>query len=168
MNMQEALLTAIEFEKRVRLVYQEVVDGLQDPAGRAIFDVLAKEEQYHVDYLTKKLNELKNNGSITQEAVNTFVPAPGQIEAGIGRLKARMSSLNPADDLQMLTKALDVEREASRYYRNLLSQLPADGQAFFQRFVEIEEGHVAIVEAEIDHLEKSGFWFDFRETDLED
>jgi hypothetical protein len=37
----------------------------------------------------------------------------------------------------------------------------------FQRFVEIEQGHLAIVQAEIDSVSGLGFWFDMREFDLE-
>ena len=37
----------------------------------------------------------------------------------------------------------------------------------FGRFLEIEQGHQAIVRAEIDALTGMGFWFDFQEFDLE-
>lgn len=37
----------------------------------------------------------------------------------------------------------------------------------FRHFLEIEDGHTAIVQAEIDALEGNGFWFDFAEFDLE-
>ena len=42
-----------------------------------------------------------------------------------------------------------------------------DAQKMFARFVEIEEGHQAIVKAEIDAVSGSGFWFDFNEFSLE-
>jgi hypothetical protein len=31
----------------------------------------------------------------------------------------------------------------------------------------IEDGHVAIVQAELDSVTQMGFWFDYREFDLE-
>ena len=37
----------------------------------------------------------------------------------------------------------------------------------FERFVAIEEGHQAIVQAEIDCVSGSGFWFDTSEINLE-
>jgi hypothetical protein len=37
----------------------------------------------------------------------------------------------------------------------------------FQRFLEIEDGHVAMVQAEIDYLSDNGFWFDFTEFNME-
>jgi peptide deformylase len=37
----------------------------------------------------------------------------------------------------------------------------------FARFLEIEEGHARIVQAEIDTLTGMGFWFDVQEFRLE-
>ena len=37
----------------------------------------------------------------------------------------------------------------------------------FARFLEIEDGHVAIVQAELDFISDNGFWFDFQEFDME-
>jgi hypothetical protein len=45
--------------------------------------------------------------------------------------------------------------------------LPPEGQELFRRFVEIEEGHVAIVQAEMDLVSGTGFWFDTAEFSLE-
>ncbi|MFH1865645.1 MAG: hypothetical protein ABIK85_07155 [Candidatus Eisenbacteria bacterium] len=36
-----------------------------------------------------------------------------------------------------------------------------------QRFLEIEEGHLALVQAQIDQATGSGYWFDVREFTLE-
>ena len=40
-------------------------------------------------------------------------------------------------------------------------------KALFERFLEMENGHVAIVQAEIDALAGHGHWFDFMEFSLE-
>ena len=48
-----------------------------------------------------------------------------------------------------------------------MRELPAEAQALFQRFVEIEQGHQAIVRAEIDSVSGLGFWFDMQEFNLE-
>jgi hypothetical protein len=49
----------------------------------------------------------------------------------------------------------------------MTSQLSDEGQQVFARFVEIEEGHLAIVQAEMDYLSKTGYWFDIKEFDME-
>ena len=70
-------------------------------------------------------------------------------------------------ELQTLKKALDVELETSNFYKKMVKELPAEGQELFARFVEIEEGHLAIVQAELDYASGTGFWFDFMEFNLE-
>ena len=49
----------------------------------------------------------------------------------------------------------------------MVSELPPEGRALFERFLEIEQGHVAIVQAEIDAVSGLGFWFDVQEFRLE-
>jgi hypothetical protein len=49
----------------------------------------------------------------------------------------------------------------------MVAKLDGDGQQLFKRFVEIEEGHEAIVEAEIDCVSNSGIFMGNMEFDLE-
>jgi hypothetical protein len=49
----------------------------------------------------------------------------------------------------------------------ITTALNDDGRRLFERFVEIEEGHVAIVQAEMDLVSGTGFWFDTAEFSLE-
>jgi hypothetical protein len=49
----------------------------------------------------------------------------------------------------------------------MVRELPPEGQSLFSRFLEIEDGHGAIVQAEIDNVKQMGFWFDLKEFDLE-
>ena len=66
----------------------------------------------------------------------------------------------------MLEKALEVEYETSDFYKRMVLELPVEGQELFVRFVEIEEGHKAIVQAEIDSVTGLGYWFDMPEFNL--
>ena len=66
-----------------------------------------------------------------------------------------------------MRQSLDAELETAAFYLRMVSELDAAGRAFFARFVEIEQGHVAIVQAEIDAVTGLGFWFDVQEFRLE-
>ncbi len=86
------------------------------------------------------------------------------------RLAARSSGApQPGDtpELALLKKALAVEGETSAFYTRMVERLPAEGRDLFRRFLDIEEGHGAIVQAQIDAVTGLGFWFDIREFDLE-
>jgi len=70
-------------------------------------------------------------------------------------------------ELELLKKALELERAASGFYRELVGTLGTENRAMFARFLEIESGHLAIVQAEIDAVTGTGTWFDFMEISLE-
>jgi len=167
MTIEEAVKTAIEFEAQVRDVYHNVVEGTTDPVGKRIFRVLADEEQGHLDYLQSKLSEWKRTCTITTERLETTIPSEEAIREGISKLEDRMADEDHGGELRMLTKAFDVEVKTSNFYKKMVRELPPEGQELFDRFVEIEEGHLAIVRAEIDYLSRTGYWFDFKEFDME-
>jgi hypothetical protein len=46
-------------------------------------------------------------------------------------------------------------------------ELPLEGRKLFERFVEIEQGHQAIVQAEMNAVAGNGYWFDMPEISME-
>ncbi|HUT69210.1 MAG TPA: ferritin family protein [Desulfatiglandales bacterium] len=167
MTIEEAIKTAIEFETQVRQVYRDAAEGASDPVGKRIFKVLAQEEQGHLEYLQSKLDEWKKSGTLTAERLDTVLPSRERISKGISTLEARRPGDERGGELQMLSRALDVEAKTSDFYKRMVKELPQEGKQLFAHFVEIEEGHLAIVRAEIDYLSKTGYWFDFKEFDME-
>jgi rubrerythrin len=107
-------------------------------------------------------------GKVVPAKLDTVVPPREVITAGVSKLTKKAASAGRDSDLQVLQKALEVEHETSAFYRKMVAELPGEGKALYRRFVEIEEGHGLIVQAEIDALTQTGFWFEFRSTDLED
>ena len=77
----------------------------------------------------------------------------------------RTESYGP--EVAMLKKALRAEEETSAFYRDLADKLPEKLQYVFRRFLEIEDGHRAAVEAELDAVEGNNFWFDVQEFTME-
>ncbi|UCF72064.1 MAG: ferritin family protein [Deltaproteobacteria bacterium] len=167
MTIEEALKTAIEFEDQVRDIYHSAMGCISGPVGKRVFRMLAKEEQDHLDYLQSKLYEWKRAGTITAERLDTTIPSEKVIREGISKLGSHIADKAQGGELQMLTRALDVEVKTSNFYKNMVRELPPEGQELFAYFVEIEEGHLALVRAEIDYLSKTGYWFDFKEFDME-
>jgi rubrerythrin len=166
MNIELAITTALEYENRVVKVYEEAAVATQDPAGKKMFEVLVRDEQSHVKYLEFKLEEWKKSGRVTADRLETLVPSAERIAAGIKTLKARVATMSPENELRLLRRALQVEVETSGFYKSVVTELPAEARPLFARFVEIEEGHQTIVQAEIDSVSGLGFWFDMQEFDL--
>jgi rubrerythrin len=131
-----------------------------------VFSVLADEEQRHVDYLESRLAEWRQTGKVNPVALTTAVPSRETIAEAAGNVSEGVSNVDRGTELKMLGKALEAERKTSSFYRRMVAELTAEGQKLFERFVEIEEGHVAIVQAEIDSLTNTGVWFDTFEVRL--
>jgi rubrerythrin len=167
MTIEEAIKTAIEFEIQVRQVYRNAAEDASDPVGKRIFKVLAEEEQGHLEYLRSKLDEWKKSGTLTAKRLDSVIPSRERINKGISALEARRPGDERGGELQMLSRALDVEVKTNDFYKRMVKELPKEGRQLFAHFVEIEEGHLAIVRAEIDYLSKTGYWFDFKEFDME-
>ena len=167
MNIEEALKTSIEYETRVREVYVEAMEAASDPVGKRIFKLLADEEHGHVKYLEAKLQIYQDNGQLSAADLETTLPTPAKIQQEVAKLEKKLDADTNADELTALERGLEVEKETSAFYVKLVKELPADGREFFQRFVEIEEGHVGLVQAEIDSVRGLGYWFDMPEFDLE-
>jgi rubrerythrin len=167
MEVEQAIKTAIEYENKVRDVYVEAAKSTVDEIGRRIFKTLADEEQHHVDYLNSRLAIWKKEGRLEFAKLETSIPPKEVIKTGLKKLRGHIKGVAKKAELQMLYRALDVEMETSAFYKSMVEQMKAEPQKMFARFLEIEEGHQAIVKAEIDALTGNSVWFDFIEFDLE-
>jgi len=166
MTLEEAIKMALEYETRVRDVYVESAKDAEDETGKRIFKVLGEEEQGHIDYLQSKLDEWKRTGKVTSEKLDSIVPSKKAIEEGVQKLDKHMSRSDYGSEMEMLRKALELETETSNFYHKMVDELGDEGE-MFAHFLKIEEGHKAIVQAEIDYLNNTGYFFDFQEFSME-
>ena len=65
MNLEEAIKTSIEYEKKVKACYDAALEDVTDETAKKVFRMLALEEQAHVDYLERRLEEWQSTGKIT-------------------------------------------------------------------------------------------------------
>ena len=167
MTIEEAITTAIEYENRVRDTYREAAERAEHEGGRRLFDMMAAEEQHHVTLLNAKLEEWRKEGHVGPEGLKTALPL-GKIVGDEGpRLEESGSGDVSGAELDYLRQALKFEQETSDFYRKVVGELPPEGQSLFGRILEIEEGHLALVQAQIDQISGTGYWFDVREFNLE-
>jgi len=167
MTIEEAIKTAMEYESRVHSVYLDAAKQTDHPTGMRVFQALADEEQRHLEYLQSKLDEWIQTGRVTFEKLDSIIPPPHVIQNAVKNLAPTISVKDPSTEEELLEKALDFEIQTSNFFKEMLGKLPSEMRKIFARFIEIEEGHVQIVKAEIDAVSGMGFWFDFQEFNLE-
>ncbi len=169
MNLQEALNVALDYEHKVRDHYAKGSEQIENPQGKKVFETLAREEQGHVDYLKHCLKQWSEQGKVDPGEI-TPVVAPGLDWLH----KAKENLQNKQDqrvatgtEIDLLKVALELETTTSAFYRKLVGELPEAERVLFDKFLEIEEGHVTIVQAELDAVQGTGLWFDVMEFQLE-
>ncbi len=167
MTVEEAINTSLEYENRVRDVYTDAVNQAVNDQGRKFFQLMADEEQHHVEYLEEKLRQWKDTGKVDADGLSTLLPSREAIESGVTKLQDKVGGRPGRIEIEFLEKAHAVERETSGFYRKMVDELPDDAKGLFKRFLEIEEGHLAMVQAQMDLVNGTGYWFDVREFNLE-
>ncbi|MGD1147981.1 MAG: ferritin family protein [Thermoanaerobaculaceae bacterium] len=168
MDLKEALTTAVGYETKVRDHYTKGAGTILDPRGKKMFTTLAREEQGHLAYLESRLAEWHKTGKITSPDLSTELPSPRWIEEAKAKVaQSPAGTIAVQGEIELLKIALELERQTSGFYRQLVDTLTLVERGLFARFLEIEQGHLALVQAEIDALAGHGTWFDVMEFRLE-
>ena len=167
MKIEEAIKTAIEYETKILAVYTQAADDVEDARGKKVLHMLADEEQGHVTYLQDKLIKWQEQGVLNFDGLPSQLPSADLIRAKANKVGGEFSGKSLAHERQILERALKAEIETSNFYEGLVAGLAGDGQRMFARFLEIENEHLQLVQAELDFAAQSGFWFDFAEIDME-
>jgi len=156
-----ALATAIEAEKQSLHNYLEFAWNTRDSSGKQMLIRLATDEFEHMRLL---------------ETWQADAPPPVAIEPSvIERLAPRLSDKSlrirgteGQSQLSALNTALDLERSAQTFYEEQSRKVQAEpARAMFARLAEMEAAHYALIQAEIDNIQQTGFWFGLREFTLE-
>ena len=168
MTMEDAIKTALDYETRIRDIYKNAAEVVADPVGKRTLQMLRDDEQYHIEYLMDRLESWKKTGKLSVKKLESTIPPIETIQSGMEKVRAHMSPENRSDEREILSKALKAEIETSKFYEEMVAELPDEGQRMFARFLEIEEKHIATVQVELDYITKTGYWFDFKEFDMED
>ncbi|NOY53001.1 MAG: ferritin family protein [Deltaproteobacteria bacterium] len=151
---------AIQTERDGNLYYMRAAEATKDSKAEAMFNQLARDELYHINVLEDFYSDLLQN-------------VPGERVEGFPIFEDRKKELGGAmpefgNDYEVLQKALSDEIEARDYYRKKAGQFEEiKAKDLFLDLAEMEEGHVRLLQAEIDFLEKTGFYFDHMEFDVE-
>ena len=140
----KAIETAIQIEKDGIVFYTRVAERIENPEGKKMFRTLAADEKAHLELFTKvKESLLQENRWLTPDEIRER-------------------------PLEVLKKGIEMEEASIKFYTEAMEGTD-DPQAreMYRYLIEQEEGHRTILQGEYDYIAGTGFWFDFREFDLE-
>ncbi len=168
LTLEQAIQTAIEYETRVRDLYKDAVAGATEEVGKKLFNLMADEEQGHLDYLMYRFDEWERTGKIVAADLATLLPPQEVLDKGKAKLEQQVDSDKDwTTELDFLQQALKLESETGAFYKKMVDTMELEGKQMFQQFLAIEDAHYDIVQAQIDALTGTGFWFDVMEFSLE-
>ena len=167
MTSHEIFATALQYEEKIRDFYNSAAEKVDDQRGKSIFLALADDEQSHIDFLHYSLKQLKANEAIDIDRLVSPIPILKQLGSEVERLKAEIPAQMLGDIKIVLASALKLEKKTSAFYRDACSKTAGDIRTIFEKFLEIEDRHVDVVQIELDHAQHNGMWFNFMEVDLE-
>jgi len=167
MNLEEAIKTAIEYETRIHDLYQKEAVSIKDPRGKLVLRALGVDELHHITYLLKTRDRWRETGQLVVETLESTLPPMDKITANVDTLQSNMALDDLGDEKLILSRALKLEQETSAFYRKMAEEMTDESRDMFARFFDLEKQHIDVVQAELDHLSKTGYWFGFKEFDME-
>ncbi|MBN2874122.1 MAG: hypothetical protein JXM71_03415 [Spirochaetales bacterium] len=168
MTLSEALTEALDYESRIQDLYLVAAADSTVPEAKAFFEFMAADEGRHVAFIDATLKRVGSGDASPPDAASLDTSLPHDVGAAVARARQAMGAIQDDSQLSTLERALRAEEETSAFYQRLVATLPASETLAFKRLQEIEDGHTAIVRAELDSVTNSGFWFDVRVFDMEE
>jgi rubrerythrin len=165
-ELLKVLRGANESEKEALLTYLKFARQTKDIGGKNMFIRLATDEFGHMILLDNQItNVIAQKGwqsiEIDRSAVEPLLPKISQKDI------QTMGKAN-ATELSALETARALEQRAIDYYSaNAKNTALPEIQTTFKRLAEMEEAHYTMIQAEIDNIKKTGFWFDTMEYSVE-
>jgi rubrerythrin len=166
MDSQDIFKSALTYEQKIRDLYLSAVETIDDPRGKDLFKALAADEQSHVDFLEYSLDRLASARQIDRNK-----PAPvlsSAVDDDISRMKKKIPEQMLGDLKRVLNAALVLEVETSEFYKKACDNSTGEVKEILKKFYEIEQGHVELVQIQLDYASGNGYWFNFMESDMED
>ena len=156
-----ALATALEAEKQSLRGYLKLAWDTRDASGKQMFIRLATDEFEHMRLLETWQADLRPPAALEPSVIERLVPR-------LSDKSLRIRGTGGQHQLDALNTALELERSAHIFYEEHARGVPPGPvRDAFTRLAAMEAAHYALIQAEIDNIQGTGFWFGLREFTLE-
>jgi len=160
--LRTILSDAINLEKNGLSSYLKLARRTNNITGKNMFIQLAIDEFDHQRILEKLYAELAHQNDwpvveMPESEFETFVPE-------LTEKQVKIRGASGIAELEALTIASAFEQKAMNYYLEKASIVDNEkGKRFLLRLADMEKAHHTIIQAELDYITQTGFWFDIPE-----
>lgn len=163
------LTDAIQMELEGKQFFEHASESMKEQRAKDMFMSLVKQEQRHVEVLTKELSRIESGYQWASlgEMMRASYSAP-RLSVFADR-EIKVLRLNEgASELEVIRIGMMVEQKSIEYYRSAaLSSADPKAREVFNWLVGEEAGHLTILNAEYDNRGGSGFYYDEAQFSLE-
>lgn len=150
----DAIDEALAMEEEAVDFYTRCAEKTQNPVGRRMFLSIAGDERYHIACALEVRKGVPVPLSSSSPITNLRKDFEKHKETILGEVSAS------ADDLEALTTALRMEKEAIAFYRTAAGQAKTSAEKnFFECLIRDEEEHFRIFQNTYTFLADSGNWY---------
>ena len=157
-DMIRAIKDAVMVEIKGQQLYSHAARETADPQARAMFEMLAKDEDDHVRILMKQYKSLMEAGRIDLDAVDPAEVDHGSHDIITDEFKKAVRRGN--FEMAVIGIGCDLENKAIAYYREQAARAEnADLKQLFTWLVEWEDGHLEQL-LELEKIYQDAYWAD--------
>jgi rubrerythrin len=165
-NVREAIKTAVQLEKDGRAFFEQAAEETKNELGKKMFRKLAADEIRHLQVFKKMFETLTDPKTWSQLCKEG--PSRERMPFFGEKAKTRKAAEKGAGELSALRQALEVERKAIDFFRQVAQDTDdADARRIFETIAREETSHYDLIQAQIDSVTHSGFWFDIGEFQMD-
>lgn len=162
----KALKTAIEIEENGLDAFLNYARQTKDLTGKNMFIRLAMDENEHRRIIEKQLNNLMEG-----KPLETVEIGRSEIEEVLPKIREKQQRTRGESgllEIDALNTALDLERKAAKFFRDQADLVDdTEVKEMFLRLAEWEDAHFDLIQAELDSIQGTGFWFGIPEFQMD-
>ncbi|OPZ67399.1 MAG: putative trifunctional 2-polyprenylphenol hydroxylase/glutamate synthase subunit beta/ferritin domain-containing protein [bacterium ADurb.Bin478] len=158
LSQAQAVALAVNLEINGRAFYLQAAEKAVHPTGKALFLKLAEEEKVHLAAFQAMLKREFDGWPESDQLCETRAkPVPPLFDEKAAASFRRAT----ADEMSALRIALKQENEAITFFEKAIALAEDDHARRIFTFVKDQENfHYALLQAELDYIAGTGFWFD--------
>ncbi|MCP4570911.1 MAG: ferritin family protein [bacterium] len=157
-EMIKAIKDAVMVEIKGQQLYHHAATKTDDPQARAMFEMLAKDEDDHVNILMNQYKHLMQEGKIDLADVH-----PGEVDHGSNPVindDFKKALQRGEFEMAIIGIGCDLERRAIAYYTEQAAKAEDAGlKQLFTWLVEWEDGHLEQL-MELEKIYQDAYWAD--------
>lgn len=157
-EMIKAIKDAVMVEIKGQQLYHHAATKTEDPQARAMFEMLAKDEDDHVRILMNQYKNLMEEGKVNLDDVH-----PGEVDHGSHNIindDFKKKLKRGEFEMAVIGIGCDLENKAISYYKEQAAKSEdPDLKQLFTWLVEWEDGHLEQL-LELEKIYQDAYWAD--------